>query len=192
MQPHLFHIDTALVSSRTVIRRFREHDGRALFELMQDHTSILDDHLPFLLAQTHTAEATEYFARRMFARWLLQKEFAFGIWEMESARSIGYATFCEFDAQAASARLNGFLHRGFTRKGIGTEVCRVLLRFAFEELKLERLSMLSYMDNYPAQRLVRKCGFHREGDLRSVIRKETGEIFDGMLLALTRQEYEKT
>lgn len=45
------------------------------------------------------------------------------------------------------------------------------------------------MDNVASQRLARKCGFRREGDLRSDYRRPSGELADTMLFGLTRPEY---
>ena len=76
-------------------------------------------------------------------------------------------------------------------KGIMTEVLLVTIRFAFTQLKLEKISLRTAMDNYASQRLARKCGFRREGDLRADFKKTSGEIIDVMVLGLTKAEWEK-
>jgi RimJ/RimL family protein N-acetyltransferase len=69
-----------------------------------------------------------------------------------------------------------------------TEVLLQIIRFCFEQLKFEKISIRVESDNYPAQRLVRKCGFQREGDLRAEFRKPSGELIDLMVFGLTQSK----
>jgi RimJ/RimL family protein N-acetyltransferase len=192
MQEHLFHIDTAVVTPHLVVRRFREREGLAFWELIQDNQSYIGDYLPELLEQIRAPEEAEGFVRRKLARWLLQQEFAFSIWETNEAKPIGYLVFADFQPELGSARLSGFLDRPYTGRGLMTEVVVHMLPFAFRQLGLQRLYALTYADHYAAQRLARKCGFHREGDLRLALRRPTGDYSDATLFALTGQEYLKT
>lgn len=188
MQPHLFGIDSVLLTNRTVIRRFREGDGAAFFDLLQDNSAVLGDEFAELLEEASDKERAEAYVRRTLSDWLLHKQFIFGIWDNKSAQQIGLMGFLHPDWSVPKAELTCFIHRDYTRKGIMTECLTALLRFGFQQLLLEKIYVQTAMDNYPAQRLVRKCGFRREGDLRFERKKPTGEYVDVMLLALTRQE----
>jgi RimJ/RimL family protein N-acetyltransferase len=74
-------------------------------------------------------------------------------------------------------------------QGLMTEALRVVQPFAFKQLVLEKLLLRTAMENVASQRLARKCGFRREGDLRGDFRKLSGELIDTMLFGLTRSEY---
>ncbi|MBL7791327.1 MAG: N-acetyltransferase, partial [Saprospiraceae bacterium] len=56
MQPHLFGIDSVLLTNRTVIRRFREGDGAAFFDLLQDNSAVLGDEFAELLEEASDKE----------------------------------------------------------------------------------------------------------------------------------------
>ena len=71
MQSRLFNVDTALVASRTVARRFREQEGDALYDLIQDNHSRLEDHFPKTMEMIRDKEHAEFFVRKMLASWLI-------------------------------------------------------------------------------------------------------------------------
>ena len=189
MRPELFTIDTAILTTHTVIRRFREGDGEAFFNLIQNNSSYLEDHFPILVKKIHTLEDGESFVRGKIAQWLLQEEFTFGIWHNQDAELIGYLHFRDVDWHIPRADISYFLHHEYTGKGLMTEALARMIQYAFRQLKLNKIVLHTLMDNYASQRLARKVGFRREGDLRSEFRKPSGGLFDIMAFGLTREEY---
>ena len=189
MRSELFKVDTAILTSRTLIRRVREGDGPAFFQLVQANTSYIEDHFPHLVDKVKDNEAAEAFVRYRLAQWLLQKEYTFGIWRNEEADLIGFVNFREINWEVPMAEINYFLHQDFAGKGIMTEVLARMVQFAFRQLQLNKLSLKTLIDNYSSQRLARKVGFRREGDLRHEARRPSGVLSDIMLFGLTREEY---
>jgi RimJ/RimL family protein N-acetyltransferase len=51
-------------------------------------------------------------------------------------------------------------------KGFGTEASRLLLDFAFKELKLSEVNLSVYKDNLPAVGLYKKLGFNTFGEIK--------------------------
>ncbi len=183
MQERLFHLDTALLSPRTVIRRLREEDGKAVYDLVYPNLSWLADFDPIWSQSIHTLADAEGYVRLQLAAWLTQEAYAFGVWDKHQAVLIGLVHLDNIDWQVQKAELAGFIAPEFSRKGIMTEVLLKLLYFAFDELQLQKITLKLDVDNYPGQRLARKCGFRREGDLRMERRKQGGEFGDILLLA---------
>lgn len=186
MDPRLFDIDTAILTNRTVIRRFRENDGAAFFNLVQDNSSYVQDYFPQLLEQVSSPEQSEQFIREKLAAWLLQQAFAFAIWDKQSTTMIGYFCLFDFNRSIHKAEISYFIDHKFSSQGIMTEVLEEVIKFAFEDLFLEKLVLRTTTENYPSQRLARKCGFSREGDLRAEFRRSSGEVMDIMLFGLTK------
>lgn len=191
MQAALLDVDTALLTDRTVVRRFRENDGSAFFVLLQDNHTRLIEHFPELIRQISDKDQGEFYIRRKISNWLLQKEFAFGIWEHDSAALIGMIHLYQIEWQTPKALVSFFIDQHFAGRGLMTESLAVAVRFAFRQLKIEKLCLRTATDNYAAQRLARKSGFRREGDLREEFRRSSGELIDVMLFGLTRSEYER-
>lgn len=75
-------------------------------------------------------------------------------------------------------------------QGYGTDAMRVLLRFAFAELNLHRVSLTVFGYNPRAIRSYEKAGFVVEGIQRERLRRE-GRRWDMVLMGLLREEWER-
>ncbi len=191
MLARLFNVDTALLTPRTVVRRFREGEGDILHNLLEDNRLRISGVLPQTIEIVPDKESAEMYVREKIAAWLRQKEFCFGVWENKNALLIGFVRLYHIDWSVPSADITFFIDRNFEGKGIMTEVVQTIMRFAFSQLEIEKLRLRTATDNYATQRLARKCAFRREGDLRSEIRRPSGELVDVMLFGYTKAEYDK-
>ena len=189
MQARLLEVDTALLSPHTVIRRFREGDGAALYELVQDNYNRLYDDFPSLIQAISNKEEGEFFVRRRLADWQLQQGYCFGIWHSKDNKLIGMLYFASIDWAVPKAMVCFFIDRAHSEQGLTTESMLAGLDFVFRQLEIEKLELRTSMENVAAQRLARKCDFRREGDLRGDFRRPSGEIIDRMQFGLTRAEY---
>ena len=75
-------------------------------------------------------------------------------------------------------------------KGYGTDGVRVLLRYAFEELNLTRVSLGVYDYNPRAVRVYEKVGFVHEGRLRESVQRD-GQPHDEIVMGVLRQDWER-
>lgn len=191
MQERLLQIDTALLTKRTVVRRFREQDGQLLYRLVQKNYSFLEDHFTTSLEKANSLSNAEFFVREMLSNWLLQKSYSFGIWEGEKADLIGVVRITNINWRVPTGELSFFIDYDHSGKGMMTEAMGAILAFAFRQLEIEKLYVRTAMDNYASQRVVRKWGFRREGDLRDAFRKLSGALIDVMLLGLSRTDFEE-
>jgi RimJ/RimL family protein N-acetyltransferase len=73
-------------------------------------------------------------------------------------------------------------------KGYGTDVMNVLLRFAFTELNLRRVSLGVFEYNPRAIRSYEKAGFHHEGRMRRLLKRE-GRRWDNLFMGILREEW---
>jgi len=69
-------------------------------------------------------------------------------------------------------------------RGVCTRALRLLSRWAFEELELQRLDLITDPDNVASQRVAEKAGFRREGVLRSHLRHTDGRVRDSVMFSL--------
>jgi diamine N-acetyltransferase len=75
--------------------------------------------------------------------------------------------------------------------GLGTEATRLLVRWAFDTLNLNRVFLRVYADNARAIRCYEKVGFQSEGRLRQD-RYQDGRYVDTVLMGLLREEFPGT
>lgn len=73
-------------------------------------------------------------------------------------------------------------------KGYGTDVMEVLLRFAFLEINLRRVTLNVFEYNPRAIRSYEKAGFQHEGRARKVLNKE-GQRYDLIFMGILREEW---
>ena len=80
--------------------------------------------------------------------------------------------------------------RGERGKGYGSEAIRVLQKFAFEELNLNRIELDVYDFNVRAHKCYLKCGFKEEGRMRQKLFRN-GQFRDVIKMAILKEEYEE-
>jgi RimJ/RimL family protein N-acetyltransferase len=73
-------------------------------------------------------------------------------------------------------------------KGYGTDVMNVLLRFAFTDVNLQRVTLSVFEYNPRAIRSYEKAGFRHEGRMRKVLNKE-GKRWDTLYMGVLREDW---
>jgi RimJ/RimL family protein N-acetyltransferase len=73
-------------------------------------------------------------------------------------------------------------------KGYGTDVMKVLLRFAFAEINLQRVTLTVFQYNPRAIRSYEKAGFRHEGCMRKYLNRE-GQRWDELYMGILREEW---
>ena len=84
----------------------------------------------------------------------------------------------------------GIGEREFWGKGYGTDVMRVILRYAFTEVNLNRVTLNVFEYNPRAIRSYEKAGFRHEGRMRQFLNKE-GRRWDMLFMGILREEWMK-
>jgi len=118
-------------------------------------------------------------------------DFFFMIRPLESQEPIGFLGLFELywnhgDALVAIALGD----RQYWGNGYGTDAMKTLLRYVFTELNLRRVTLIVFDYNPRAIRSYEKCGFIREGTVRSVIQRE-GRRWDWHYMGILREEWER-
>lgn len=93
----------------------------------------------------------------------------------------------DWDLRCANFRIALFhsIERG---KGIGTWATELTRDFAFEKLKLHRLTLDVYSFNPRAEKTYLKAGFKREGVLKDAV-KDGDQYADDILMAILEDEW---
>ena len=94
----------------------------------------------------------------------------FAICDQSNDLHIGNIKLDNFDWINRTCELGLLLgDRNYWGKGIGTEVVRLCLNYAFNQLNFRKVVLAVYDNNPAAIKLYEKIGFQREGTLRSQI-----------------------
>ena len=102
---------------------------------------------------------------------------------------IGVISLMNMSAANESAELSVIVgQRDDRHRGYGTEAIDRLLRYAFEELGLNRIGLSVFMFNEEAISTYEKLGFAEEGRFRQAIKRDSG-FHDAILMSILKSEW---
>jgi RimJ/RimL family protein N-acetyltransferase len=106
-------------------------------------------------------------------------------------RMIGFVGLDGIDYVHGNAWVGiGIGERDCWGKGYGTDAMRIILRYAFTELNLHRVTLGVFEYNPRAYRSYIKAGFKEEGRMRGDLRRD-GQRWDGILMGILRSEWSR-
>ena len=112
----------------------------------------------------------------------------FAICDTQNDLHIGNIKVDNFDWVNRTCELGLLLgDRSYWGKGVGTEVMRLTLRYAFEQLNMRKVVLAVYSNNPGAIKLYEKVGFQHEGCLRAQIYSR-GEYIDKHYMGIFSNE----
>ncbi len=116
--------------------------------------------------------------------------FHFTLRARDGSRLVGLARIFWIDFHNGSGVLNlGIGDASDRHRGFGSDALNLMLRFAFDELNLNRLSTWSSADNLPFIQMVEKAGFELEARRREASYHD-GSYWDMLHLGLLRSKWE--
>ena len=116
------------------------------------------------------------------------KAIVFGVVTRDDAPLIGAVGLREIDAEHSQAEMGFWVGVQSWGKGYATEAARRVIRYAFKELKLNRVYAHHMVRNPASGRVLEKVGMKREGLLRQRVRK-WGAFEDVVLLAILHDDW---
>ena len=106
----------------------------------------------------------------------------------EKGNHLGNCGFNYVNFRDGEAEVFIYLDKKNRGKGIGTSALGLLLRYAFDHLRLNRVSARVLLDNEPALRLFEKLGFRKEGVLREAAFRK-GSYRDICVFGILRKDF---
>jgi RimJ/RimL family protein N-acetyltransferase len=117
------------------------------------------------------------------------KDDSFAIHREGKEEPIGVIGLTNIDEANASAELSIIVGAPEDRdRGFGTEAIRIILRYAFEDLGLDRVGLSVFEFNEPAISAYEKLGFERVGRMHQAIRRD-GRFHDAILMRVLASEW---
>lgn len=169
---------------RVRLRSLHARDAGAVLEVFGDPEVMRywsSQEFPDLAAaEAYIREIHEHFRARTLFQW--------GVTLRGSGRVIGTGTLFQLDRTHRRTSLGYVLGRSSWGAGLGAETVATLIRFAFEQLGLDRLEADVDPRNERSLRLLERQGFRREGYLRERFRVRD-EVQDSVWLGLLRREW---
>jgi RimJ/RimL family protein N-acetyltransferase len=104
--------------------------------------------------------------------------------DVVSNEIVGGIALTHIDCTEGTAEIGYWVSRTRRRQGIATRATQLMAGWAFNDLRLERLSLFTDPDNTPSQRVAERSGFQREGILRGHTPMRSGGRRDSVIFGL--------
>ena len=174
------------LGERVVLREYRAEDISALRAWVNDGETTR--YLGGAYRRPQTWEQTEDWLNRRLNGDLGGESFV--IAEKDSQKYLGQCDLMMIDSVARKAEIAIVLLPEARGKGIAAEALKLLLRYAFDVLNLNRVFLKCAAKNEAALRLYRRNGFREEGILRQDLYID-GEYEDAVLMGLLKNEIKR-
>lgn len=124
---------------------------------------------------------------------LFINKYCWAIVYKEDGKVIGSIGFeCDKKRPDINCRELGYaMSEDYWGKGIMTEAAMAVIRYGFEELGLDLVTICRNPFNERSGRVIDKCGFTYEGTLRQAQKIYDGAVRDVACYSMTKEEYEK-
>lgn len=111
--------------------------------------------------------------------------------ETESDGVVGLTGLANIDWKNGTAKGAGIrVKKDIQTKGIATDAYMTMFKFAFDELRLNRVSTSAFEENVASLKFQEKCGCKREGIVREAVFKN-GTFKNLVMMGILAREYRK-
>jgi RimJ/RimL family protein N-acetyltransferase len=145
------------------------------------------EYLRLLDSMPARPESNRQFTQNL-TEWLASHDFLFAVRALADDRLLGFMELEGLRWAHGDAWVGiGLGEREYWGRGYGTDAMRVMLRFAFTELNLRRVSLTVYEYNRRAIRSYEKAGFVVEGRVRQCLNRD-GQWWDMLCMGILKEE----
>lgn len=166
-----------------VLRPWKLEDAPALVEACNDPE--IERWLPVIPSPYSEADAETYIDQSRES-WEKGDSFNFAILDAETGRLAGSISMRT--KRFRTGHLGYWVAREARGRGVAPEALRTLCRWAVETLDVQRLELLTDVDNRGSQRVAEKADFQREGILRSSLEYRDGTRGDSLIFSFLAHE----
>jgi RimJ/RimL family protein N-acetyltransferase len=178
----LFFPDPPLSDGVVALRPWTDDDLDFVVAACQDPE--ISRYSPVIPSPYTEADALQWFESLDSMR-LADQGFDLAITRVLDGAPLGAIGLHGLDRMLAIAGIGYWLAREARGHGHVSRAVRLLVRWGFEELNLARIALTTDPENVSSQRVAERCGFKREGRLRShMLVRHTGQRRDSLIYGL--------
>ncbi len=172
-----------LETERLILREINEEDAEAIYGFFsRPEVTRYYGQEPFT-AGGQASQLVDVFARNFREK----RGIRWGI-EIKGERGlIGTIGFNAWVPKHKRAEIGYELHPLFWRNGYAAEALNRVVSYGFEELLLNRIGAVVFIENNASNQLLMKMGFEKEGILKNYMH-QNGESFDTYIYSLLKEK----
>lgn len=186
MEELIFKGMPSLETERLLLRKLTLRDDRDVFEYASD--DVLTE---YMMWDTHKSiEDARGFINFVLGRYEKDEGGEWGITLKETGKLIGALGFVWVDTRNRQGEIGYVLNRKYWGLGIMPEAVNGVLKFAFEEMQLNRVEACHFSPNEKSGRVMQKVGMSFEGIAREK-KFSKGRFWDAKQYAILKSDWEK-
>jgi ribosomal-protein-alanine N-acetyltransferase len=168
-----------LETKRLILRKIEQADIEVIFRYTNNPVffQTMGRPVPFSVEDT-----------RKWVEGFLEKAGIWGVVLKTENKLIGDCGFCQYHEKANRAEISYAMDQAYWNHGYATEAAIRVIRFGFEEMRLNRIQGLCNKLNVISERVLQKAGMKYEGLLRHYIHHE-GIPLDMKMYSILKQEW---
>lgn len=167
------------------LKLLEKADAMALFSTIYRNKAELNQWLPWVNS-TRSVTDSKAFIEDSLYKYSRGENMITGIWHRQEL--IGCIGFNEISLVQRKAVIGYWLAKDYRGKGIVTIACHLLLKYAFEELKLNRIEILCADQNYSSRAVPQRLRFKEDGVLHDYLRLHD-QYVDIILYSISRRDW---
>ena len=114
----------------------------------------------------------------------------FAIETVSNNQFVGFINLNSLDHKNGVFSFGLGVNRGYRNNGYATEATRIIMRYGFYELRMQKCNSSCVEINEASLKFHRNLGFIEEGRRRRIIYMD-GKLYDNILLGVTREEFDE-
>jgi ribosomal-protein-alanine N-acetyltransferase len=173
-----------LIGQNVVLRSLKEEDAPIALSMQETNRAFFEKFSMGRSEGFYSVEGQRNVIKLKEKNRQEDQEYHFGIFKKDSNELIGTINlFQVFRGSLQSAFIGYFLDKQQNGKGYTTEAVRLIVNYAFNDLKLHRIEAGVMPHNGGSIRVLEKAGFHKEGIAKKNVRIN-GKWEDHQVLAI--------
>lgn len=176
-----------LETNRLRLRRFCREDAQAMFDGWASDPEVAQ----YLSWRAHSSLKVTQNVLDSWCAHYTDTTYNWALELKESGELIGSAGMVHIDEGRNCGTLGYTISRKFWGRELVPEAMREILRFAFEEVGMERVEAIFLTENEKSGRVMEKLGMHYVRTIEGEQRDNQGNLRPVREYALTREEFER-
>lgn len=134
------------------------------------------------MSSVNSIEQVKRIIRKLNSFYLKKTTLMWAIEEKSSGKVIGDCGFINLNLSSKRGEIGYLLKKDHWKKGVMTEVITAILDYSFKQLELNRVQASVDERNVGSIKLLKDCGFKKEGALRDYVYDKEKKTYNNLIL----------
>ncbi len=178
-----------IIGERIILRKYEIAFAPLLFEAANESKGGEFSRWMPWCHENYTLAESEDFIKKVEGNWQNETIFGFAIFDAITNEFLGGIGLNQPNNQHKFYNLGYWIRVTKQNMGTASDATRILAKTAFEDLSLNRIEILTAIENIPSQKAAARAGATREGILRK--RLIIGDrIHDAIIFSFVREDFQ--